>query len=207
MVNIPAQAVDVIPNAAALIKGWLPSGVADALAIDIVHETYVHWQAQTAYGPGGRRFDRGHTMSRFGDPGITYSFKGTPKPMHSMTPALNDVRSRVSATLGWTPNCVVVNTYAPSSGLYPHRDGAYIPQLGDNPVIVGVSFGATRTFNLHPWDAVKRRRVGEPVSIQLGNGDLLIMYGDCDANFHHSIPEEPHVVGNRVSLTFRQHIS
>lgn len=47
--------------------------------------------------------------------------------MYEFTPGLNQVRSHLVKSLGWIPNCVVVNSYEPGSGLYPHRDGNYIP--------------------------------------------------------------------------------
>jgi len=147
-------------------------------------------------------------MARFGDPGVTYTYKGKPKPMYAFTPSLDVVRTEVARQLGWRPNCVVVNSYAPSSGLYPHRDGHYIPQLGDKPTIAAVSFGTTRTFLLHPADPTTNKRVkgATPTSVQLGDGDLFVMYGDCDTRYHHSIPEEPDRRGTRISLTFRSHI-
>lgn len=205
--TIPSHAQVVVPNAVALIKGWLQVVDADALGSAVVSETHSRWTSQRKFGKRGPFFDRGHTMSRFGDPGVTYSFKGTPKPMYPMTPSLAALQKLVGSTLGWYPNCCVINSYEPGSGLYPHRDGQYIPQLGVNPVIVAVSFGATRTFLLHPWDPIKGKRLPNVISLSLGHGDLVVMHGTCDTDFQHSIPEEPHATGTRVSLTFRHHLS
>ena len=205
--TIPSHAQVVVPNAVALIKGWLQVVDADAYGVAVVNETHSRWTSQRKFGKRGPFFDRGHTMSRFGDPGVTYSFKGTPKPMYAMTPSLAALQKLVGSTLDWYPNCCVINSYAPGSGLYPHRDGQYIPQLGTNPVIVAVSFGATRTFLLHKWDPIKGKRLPNPIALSLGHGDLVVMHGTCDTDFQHSIPEEPHVVGTRVSLTFRRHLS
>jgi len=206
---IPSVAQIIVPNTIALIKGWLPRTVADIHGSAIIDETFNRWQGQLKYGRKGRFFDRGHTMSRFGDSGITYSFKGKSKPMYPMTPGLAAAREQVEKTLSWRANCVVVNSYAPGSGLYPHRDGKYIPQLGVDPIIVAVSFGATRTFDFHPWnDAEEKYDKAQPViSFPLSHGDMVIMHGKCDTMFKHGIPEEPNVVGTRVSLTFRQHLS
>lgn len=206
-VNVPSRAQVIVPGAVHLVKGWLEPARADEFGRAIVDETFHRWVGQLKYGKSGRFFDRGHTMSRFGDPGVTYSFKGKPKPMYEMTPSLVALKELVSETLAWAPNCVVINSYAPGSGLYPHRDGQYIPQLGINPVIAAVSFGATRTFLLHRWDPVVGKRLPDPVALSLGHGDLVVMHGTCDTDYQHSIPEEPHVVGTRVSLTFRRHLS
>lgn len=206
-VTLPTHAQVIVPGAVALIKGWLPPALADQFGTQVVQETFSRWTSQRKFGKRGPFFDRGHTMSRFGDPGVTYSFKGKPKPMYEMTPSLVALKKLVGTTLAWQPNCCVINSYAPGSGLYPHRDGQYIPQLGVNPTIVAVSFGTTRTFLLHRWDPTRGKRLPDPISLSLGHGDLVVMHGTCDTDFQHSIPEEPTSVGTRVSLTFRRHLS
>jgi len=209
-VTVPAGSLVVVPGCAFLLPGFLSPDDCALLGPRLVDETYPKWVAQMTLNRGWpARVDKGHTMARFGDPGVTYDYKGKPKPVHPFTPALDAVRSRVAAALAWAPNCVVLNTYAPASGLYPHRDGAYIPQLGPAPVIASVSFGATRTFLLHPADPAtnKRTKGAAPASVALSQGDLLVMHGECDRLFHHSIPEEPGATGTRISLTFRRHLA
>ena len=206
-ITIPTSAQIIVPGKVALIKGWIPEDFATRYALAIVDETFNRWVGQLKFGKRGRFFDKGHTMSRFGDSGVTYSFKGKPKLMYPMTETLSLLQKGIAHTLGWHPNCCVINSYAPDSSLYPHRDGQYIPQLGANPVIVAVSFGATRTFSLHPWDHAKgKRNINGVINLKLGHGDMVIMHGSCDTDFQHSIPEEPEVVGQRISLTFRKHI-
>lgn len=205
MITVPTSATSVIPNTVAHIKEFLPSGDADIIGSAVIDETYMHWRGQRKFGPRGPFFDHGHKMARFGESGVTYSFKGTPKVMHQMTPTLVKLQQLINSSLSWRANCCVINSYAPGSGLFPHRDGKYIPQLGANPIIVALSFGARRTFLLHKWDPIANRRCKEPIALSLGHGDLVVMYGTCDDDYHHSIPEEPDVIGTRVSLTFRQH--
>lgn len=215
----------IVPGMAFIIRSWLPRDWATALTEQIVEETYDKWRGQLKFGSrGGRFFDRGHTMSRFGDAGITYSFKGRPKPVHPMTDGINAVRGALSRSrifegnvLGdptdaigsWYPNCCVLNTYEPTSSLYPHRDSTYIPQLGRDPIIASVSFGCTRTFRLVPHDAVTGKYVKskKTIDIELAHGDLFVMHGACDSNYKHGIPEEPERTGTRLSLTFRRHRS
>lgn len=208
-VTVPPNSTVVVPGAVALIKGWLSPEDADHYGTKVVEETYPRWKSQLKYGKAGKSFDRGHAMARFGEPGVTYTYKGKSKPMHPMTPSLAALKQLVWVSLGWEPNCVVVNSYAPTSGIYPHCDSQYIPQLGPNPTIVAVSFGAERTFQLHPWDAKNEKydRSKSVIDVKLGHGDLLIMHGACDSMYKHGIPEEPEVAGTRVSLTFRRHLS
>lgn len=203
MLTFPSHAQVVIPDAVTFVPGWIPAADASALQDAIVAETITTWKAQLHYGKGRPYMDKGHTMSRYGAPGVTYSYRNKPKPVHPMTQGLTQVQDRLSALLGWQPNCCVINTYAPASGLYPHSDGKYIPQLGAQPIIAAVSFGATRSFILHPFDGKKRSK--DVVTVNLGHGDLVVMHGRCDSDFQHSIPVEPDASGVRISLTFRKH--
>jgi alkylated DNA repair dioxygenase AlkB len=204
MVCIPTSAAVIIPDAVAHAKVWLPKAEADALHQALVDETRPTWRMQLKYGRGRPYMDRGHHMSRYGEPTVTYTYRSKPKPVHPWTPTLAQVRNAVAQQLNWAPNCCVINSYTPTSGLYPHSDSKYIPQLGAQPTIVAVSFGAPRTFILHPWNGLKRSK--DVVEVSLSHGDLLIMHGRCDSDFQHSIPEEPNVIGDRLSLTFRLHL-
>lgn len=206
---LPPRAQVIVPDMAFIVKSWLAPEVCALLGPAIAVETLPRMRSQMTYNKGWpARVDKGHCMARFGDPGINYTYKGKPKPMYDLTPSLLVVRTELMRTVAWNPNCVVVNTYAPESGLYPHRDGNYIPQLGDTPTIASVSFGTTRTFNLFPCDPVTNKRIKgvSPISIPLGDGDLFVMYGQCDRQYHHGIPEEVDAVGTRLSLTFRRHL-
>lgn len=200
---VPAHAQVLIPGAVALVPKWLSDDDADLLHALISIETSPLMRTQLAYGNGRPQWDGGHKMARFGDEGVSYSYRGKAKPMHAMPKTLDDVRHRIAAFLGWRANCCVVNTYAPKSGLYPHSDGKYIPELGVEPVIVSVSFGATRSFILHPFDGKKRST--DVINVPLSHGDLMVMHGRCDSGFHHSITAEPNALGDRLSLTFRLH--
>lgn len=205
-----------VPGCTWHVPGFYVGSLADRYGAAIVEETYDRWVAQMTYNRGWpARVDKGHTMARFGANGVSYTYKDKPKPMHPLTPTLELLMKDVSRVVftGLLAsydrfNCVVVNSYAPTSGLYPHRDGNYIPELGNTPTIASVSFGATRTFNLFPADPKTNKRIkgAPPVSVQLAHGDLFVMYGDCDSHYHHSIPEEHNASGSRISLTFRRHL-
>jgi alkylated DNA repair dioxygenase AlkB len=207
--KFPIGTIHVIEGKVAHCRGWLNNAVTAQFSTSIIDETFKHWRQQMTYLHGWpSRPDPGHTMARFGDPGVTYEYKGKPKPMHPFSPSLDALRKFIQKELDWSPNCVVVNSYGPSSGLYPHRDSPYIPALGSNPTIVSISFGATRTFRLSPVDPITGKRVkgSTPTDISLEDGDLLVMHGDCDSTFQHGIPLED-ADGTRMSLTFRAHVA
>jgi alkylated DNA repair dioxygenase AlkB len=70
--------------------------------------------------------------------------------------------------------------------------------LGRNPVIASVSFGAERIFKL------KHRESKEVVSLLLEHGSLLIMKGETQHYWVHTMPKTKKVTTPRVNLTFRQ---
>lgn len=195
--------VELIPNTVKLYAGWLSESLANICYKDLLAETSGKLVAQMVYGNGRPYRTRDHLMGRFGDPGVTYSYKDTRKAVHPLTPCLKLLQHELIDQRGFVPNCAVVNFYTPKGSLYPHRDGQHIPELGENPTIVSISLGATRTFRLHQLkDGF--RTLGA-VDIKLSHGDLLLCYGDFDGKWHHSMPAEPEASGDRLSITFRKH--
>ena len=158
------------------------------------------------------RSTQDHKMARFGEEGVDYCFNGKQKPMFIWDPAgtLVFYRDLVDSYLDWKANCVVANVYTPEGDLFPHRDSQLIPQLGTNPTIVSLSFGATRNFCVWELDAKGKRKTkqsnGRPYyAIPLEAGDMLVLKNKFDQNFHHGMRPEPNANGLRLSLTYRKH--
>lgn len=63
-----------------------------------------------------------------------------------------------------------------------------------------ISLGDSRIFRICGLDNAKRI-----VDVKTENGQLLVMDGDFQQNFRHSIPERKNKPLERVSLTFRRH--
>jgi alkylated DNA repair dioxygenase AlkB len=72
-------------------------------------------------------------------------------------------------------------------------------ELGRDPVIASVSFGAPRRFCLR-----HRRRKDQRLDVSLGNGSLLLMAGATQHQWVHAVPKTAIPVGQRVNLTFRR---
>jgi alkylated DNA repair dioxygenase AlkB len=91
-----------------------------------------------------------------------------------------------------------------SVGLNWYRDrrdsvawhGDRVGRSGRGAIVVIVSLGEPRPFLLRP------RGGGSSRSFLLGGGDLLVMGGDCQHEFQHSVPKVARA-GPRVSVTFR----
>ena len=73
------------------------------------------------------------------------------------------------------------------------------PELGDAPTIASLSLGQNRQFLIRP------RKKGEKDSfLTLTHGSLLVMGGEFQREFTHSVPREKNVSKQRVNLTFRK---
>jgi len=113
------------------------------------------------------------------------------------TPMLNIVRSRVQHLAGTDFNTVLLNLYRDGGdGVAWHADDE--DNLGPNPVIASVSFGASRRFQFRRRDdsAVKRQ-------LELHDGDVVIMRGETQTLWFHQVPKTATRVGERINLTFR----
>jgi len=77
-----------------------------------------------------------------------------------------------------------------------HRDNERVHGL--QPLIISISFGATRLFKFRHYqqkDIVKK--------LKLNSGSLLIMQGDTQNNWSHSLPKSLRINEPRINLTFR----
>ena len=71
-------------------------------------------------------------------------------------------------------------------------------ELGTNPVIASVSFGAQRNFHLQ-HNTIKKQKL----KVNLEHGSLLIMKGTTQHFWKHQIPKTTAAIGPRINLTFR----
>ena len=71
-------------------------------------------------------------------------------------------------------------------------------ELGKNPEIASVSFGAERLFHLKHK---KIKTLKHKLSLQ--NGSLLVMKGETQHQWLHQISKTKKPIGKRINLTFR----
>ena len=134
----------------------------------------------------------------YGDEGKSYTYSGITRQPLPWTPALLQIKERVEAVVQTTFNSVLLNRYRDGrDSIGWHQDNE--PELGQNPVIASVSFGATRRFQLRH----KRRKDVSRVDLNLTHGSLLIMRGPTQHCWVHQLPKTAQPVGQRINLTFR----
>jgi alkylated DNA repair dioxygenase AlkB len=142
----------------------------------------------------GKRYLQPRLSAWHGEASYTYSgLRLEPLPM---TPLLAQLRAAVEDATGRRYNSVLLNYYrdgADSMGM--HSDDE--PELGPQPAIASLSYGATRSFIL------RHKRSKRTLKLELEDGNLLLMAGDMQQNWLHGINKTAKPTGPRLNLTFR----
>ena len=145
----------------------------------------------------GKWIDQPRLVAWFGDSDAPYTYSGLTLKPHPWTPTVEECRRRCEALAGVSFNSGLANLYRTGQDTVGwHSDDE--PELGDEPVIASVSFGATRRFDL-------RHKSGEPtIKADLVPGSVLIMSGRCQSHWKHQVARTKRVDGPRINLTFRR---
>jgi len=153
----------------------------------------IAWREETIF-LFGKAQKQPRLSAWYGEASYTYSGR-TFHPL-PFTPLLLDIKRAVEEATGKQFNSVLLNCYRnerDSMGF--HSDDE--PELGPEPAIASVSFGATRTFIL------KHRKLPKTVKLDLTDGSLLLMAGTLQKYWRHGINKETRPRGLRINLTFR----
>jgi alkylated DNA repair dioxygenase AlkB len=142
----------------------------------------------------GKRHLQPRLTAWHGEASYTYSgLRLAPLPM---TPLLAQLRAAVEAATGHRYNSVLLNYYrdgADSMGM--HSDDE--PELGPQPAIASLSYGATRSFVL------RHKTSKRTLKFDLLDGNLLLMAGALQRHWLHGINKTAKPTGPRLNLTFR----
>ncbi|HEU4662561.1 MAG TPA: alpha-ketoglutarate-dependent dioxygenase AlkB [Dokdonella sp.] len=146
----------------------------------------------------GRELEAPRRSCWIGDADAIYAYSGTRFVPLAWTPAVACVRDALRERHGLEFNSVLANLYRDGRDTVGwHSDDE--PELGAEPVIASVSFGAPRVFRLR-----SRRTHEAALSIELAHGSLLVMAGATQRLYQHALPRRAHVAGARINLTFRR---
>lgn len=134
----------------------------------------------------------------YGDNDRPYTYSGIqlqPKPWNTM---LSWIRGELLKVSCHDFNSVLLNWYRSGEDhISWHTDAE--PELGKNPIIASVNFGASRRFLLRRIDDHQTK-----IEIPLHHGSLLIMSGALQHHWQHSVPKQSKVKDSRINMTFRK---
>jgi len=131
-----------------------------------------------------------------GDAHCSYRYSGVTFQPLPWQVGLDDICRRLIRQTGHPLNAVLLNHYLHGEHhMGWHSDDE--PELGPQPVILSLSLGETRRFDLrHKLHKIE-------LSLALQDGDLLVMAGKCQQFWQHRIPKQTRVMAERFNLTFR----
>ncbi len=142
-------------------------------------------------------FGKTHLQPRLiyfmGDPDISYSYSRDTYLASSWNKYVLEIKDIIQEFLNFSFNSCLCNYYRNGQdSMGWHADNE--KELGSNPTIASISFGAKRTFSY--------KNNLERFSFDLEDSSLLIMSGAFQHNYKHSLPKRKHAEA-RINLTFR----
>ncbi|MDR2013311.1 MAG: alpha-ketoglutarate-dependent dioxygenase AlkB [Rhodanobacter sp.] len=172
-----------------------PRAEADAFLAAL--RTEIRWE-QHRLKLFGREIGAPRLSCWIGDAGAVYTYSGARFEPRPWTPTTATLRDELAARLGLRCNSVLANLYRDGrDSMGWHSDDE--PELGREPVIASLSFGAERTFRLR-----SRTLPRVELALELAHGSLLVMAGATQRLFQHALPRRVRISTERINLTFRQ---
>ncbi len=125
-----------------------------------------------------------------------YTYSGLAMEPQPWSPLLLDLKQRCETASQVTYNSVLANLYRDGQdSMGWHQDNE--TELGLNPVIASVSLGESRRFLL------RHIQTKQKYELELSHGSLLVMAGETQHYWQHSIPKTAKPRVERINLTFR----
>ena len=167
---------------------------ADQIYAELLQE--IAWQQDniTVYG---KTHQQPRLTALYGNEGKPYSYSNITMQPHPWNSLLQKIKYYIEATTECPFTTVLLNQYRDgkdSNGW--HADDE--KELGSNPTIASLSFGAERVFQLKHNTIADAKK-----NIILEHGSLLLMKGSTQHFWKHQIPKTAKPIGTRINLTFR----
>jgi len=167
---------------------------ADQIFMQLMQE--IPWQ-QDDIRIYGKIHQQPRLTALFGNEGKPYSYSNITMQPHPWNLLLQKLKTQIEAVAQTTFTTVLLNQYRDgkdSNGWHADNE----KELGINPIIASISFGAERTFHLK-----HNTRTDLKKSIILQHGSLLLMKGATQHFWKHQIPKTAKPIGPRINGTFR----
>lgn len=133
----------------------------------------------------------------YANPGIFYSYSGITMQGFDWNKPLLLIKERIEDFFRLSCNSALLNLYRDGNdSMGWHRDNE--KELGRHPLIVSVSFGASRKFQLREYKTKENL-----ISLDLEHGSVLIMKGESQPHWEHRVPKQPKLQEPRINITFR----
>ena len=145
----------------------------------------------------GKKVMQPRLTAWYSDEDRQYSYSGITMRGYKWNKCLLEIKERIEKESSVIFNGALLNYYRDEKdSMGWHKDDE--KELGENPVIGSVSFGATRTFK---FQNIQNKNL--QTSIELTHGSFLIMSGLTQHCWKHCIPKRSGSIGPRINITFR----
>ena len=159
--------------------------------------TGIDWQ-QYQIKIFGKTLDQPRLTAYYGEDHPYYAYSNIKLQPIPFTPILLSIKNKIETLTGHPFNGVLLNYYRNGDdSMGWHADDE--KELGMNPVIASLSFGASRNFQMHH----RFQKSTAKQSIILNDASLLVMQGETQHFWKHQIPKQKNK-GPRINLTFRK---
>ena len=146
----------------------------------------------------GKLVEQPRLTAWYGDLRFSCNYSGISMSPQPWNEDLLSIKRRVESQVNLSFSNCLLNFYRTGKdSMGWHQDNE--KELGQNPAIASVSFGATRPFQLKH---VKNKAL-KKVDIPLSHGSLLVMKGTTQHYWKHQIPKTTRQIEPRINLTFR----
>lgn len=156
-------------------------------------------------------FGKTHVTTRqivwMGDHDVSYHYSGQTRRAIPWTKQMLHVKRHIEQQLSSSGINVDFNScllnYYPSGedGMGYHADDE--KELGAQPIIASLSLGARRKF-VFKHKTIRQKNKPVKVELYLESGQLIVMHGDTQDFWNHTITKTKTVKSGRISLTFRK---
>lgn len=148
-----------------------------------------------------KMYGKEHLLPRvsawYGDSDKPYTYSGITLQPKAWTDRLLQLNDELFKICKRRFNSVLLNWYRDGSDYINwHTDAE--KELGKNPLIASVNFGESRRFLLRLGDNHDVK-----LEIPLHHGSVLVMAGQLQHYWQHSVPKQAKVKKSRINLTFR----
>ncbi|MBF2066061.1 MAG: alpha-ketoglutarate-dependent dioxygenase AlkB [Calothrix sp. C42_A2020_038] len=185
-----------IPDAeVTMYRGFFDKNESDRIFSELIYN--IDWKQETTI-LFGKQVDLPRLTAWYGDPGKSYRYSKIKMEPLLWIPVLINIKYQIEALSHTQFNSVLLNLYRDGKDSVAwHSDDEL--ELGNNPAIASISFGATRRFMF-------RHKYQEKLKfeIELTHGSFLLMKGVTQHFWQHQIPKTNKLVEPRINLTFRK---
>ena len=193
--NILQPTIFEVPDAEIVYNpAFFDLATANAIYQELLED--ISWQQDNI-----RVFGKVHPQPRLtalhGNEGKPYSYANITMQPHPWNTILLKLKKQVETAAETIFTTVLLNQYRngkDSNGWHADNE----KELGINPVIASLSFGAPRNFQMK-----HNHLQGKKLNIVLEHGSLLLMKGTTQHFWKHQIPKTAKPVEPRINLTFR----